>query len=114
MENPQLEPNDLDVGAPWDEVDCDCADEDARADDYLERSLRSGERKAFHYVKLVLIYAIPLLALVVAVVFVLNYILPTQFRWLSDDELSALQSFVISILSGVGTSLAVNYFYHSK
>lgn len=114
MEQLHLESDELDVGVPWDgaeDVPFDC---DAIADEDIERKMKSVERRAFHAVKLALIYVIPLMAFVIASVYVLNLILPADCRWLSVDDLGVLQGFVISVLSGVCTSLAVNYFYHKK
>lgn len=72
------------------------------------------EHKAFHWVKIGCIYGLPILAAVVIVVYFLNLLLPCSCRWLTTGELSEIQSLVVSILSGVATSLAVNYFYRNK
>lgn len=75
---------------------------------------QKDEGKAFHLVKMVSIYGLPLLTSAIVVVYFLNLLLPQSWRWLSPDELSGLQSLVVSVLSGVATSVAVNYFYKSK
>ncbi len=69
------------------------------------------EHKAFHWVKMGCIFVVPILAGVTIVCYFANILLPASCRWLTVEELSGIQSLVVSIISGVTTSLAVNYFY---
>ena len=78
-------------------------------DSDLERSLQKKEVNAFHYVKISAIYLIAGLAGLYLVLFFLNLFLPESHRWLSHQELLDLRGIAISILSGVITSLAINY-----
>ena len=90
------------------EVDSENADND----EWLR--WQKDEHRAFHWVKMGCIYGVPILAAVVIVVYFSNLLLPCSYRWLSTGELSEIQSLVVSIISGVATSSAVNYFYKSK
>lgn len=83
-------------------------------DDYLWKKYNKDEIKAFHYVKVGCIYFVPLLAAVTIAVFFLNKLLPASRRWLTPAELSDLQTLCVSIISGVATTLVVNYFYKNK
>lgn len=84
------------------------ADKD-NADDLAQ--LHNKEIKAFHWVKLGCIWLIPFVAAAIIIAFTLNILLPHSWRWLTPTDLSGLQSLVISIVSGIVTSVAVNYFY---
>lgn len=78
------------------------------ADDLAQ--LHNKEIKAFHLVKLGCIWLIPFVAAAIIIAFTLNILLPHGWRWLTPTDLSGLQSLVISIVSGIVTSVAVNYF----
>lgn len=86
--------------------------EDADNDEWLQ--WQKDEHRAFHWVKMGCIYGVPVLAAVVIIVYFWNLLMPSCVRWLCTEELSGIQSLAISIVSGVSTSLAVNYFYKSK
>ena len=88
-------------------------DADAEDADKAFLKWRKDEHWAFHWVKMGCIFIVPLIAVATALVFFFNLLGPKSWRWLTVEELSSIQSLVISIISGVATSLAVNYFYRS-
>jgi len=75
------------------------------------RDFQKSELKAFHLVKLVCIYFIPILAFVFVLVVTANLLIPFGFRWLTPEELSGLKDTFVSILSGVATAVCINFFY---
>lgn len=107
---PQLEAEEIDSIITSD------SSSNADAENADEELLRwqKDEGKAFHCVKMAVIYGLPCLATVVTVVYFAHLLLPAEWRWLAKDELDSLQSLVISVLSGVATSLSVNYFFRQK
>ena len=69
------------------------------------------EDRAFHKVKLGVIYGIPAAAAAAIVVYLIHALGPECVRWLSPEDLKDLRSAAISIVAGVSTSLSVQYFY---
>lgn len=107
---PQLEADEIDSIITSDSLsksDSDNADEELL-------KWQKDEGKAFHCVKMAVIYGLPALAAVVTVVYFAHLLLPARWRWLTQEELAAMQGLVISILSGIATSLAVNHFFRKK
>lgn len=108
---PQLDTTEIDK-----EIDRDSeknADKE-NADDQWIKQLHRDEEAAFHWVKMGCIYLVPILAASVIIVYVLNLLLPLEWRWLTPEDLSGIQNLAISIFSGVATSLSVNYFYKTN
>lgn len=112
-QKPQPSFNSEDVGKEIIEDSRSGADRD-NADDYAWKKYNQEEIKAFHVVKLVCIYFVPSIAAITIVVFFANKLLPEKCRWLSTTELTDLQTLCVSIISGVATTLVVNYFYRNK
>ncbi len=84
---------------------------DGNADEEAHKRAEAG---ALHWIKLVAILFIPALAGVCVLVYVLHMLLPESYRWLCDEDLSALRSLSISVLTGVLSSLAIGYFVQKR
>lgn len=81
------------------------------ADNELYEKLEAG---ALHWIKIVAILFIPVLAGACVLVYVLHILLPESCRWLCEDDLSALRSVSVSVLTGVLSSLVIGYFVPKK
>lgn len=82
--------------------------------DIDEKLWEKKEAAIIHRVKIAAFCLIPLLATTCVVVYMLHLILPSDWRWLCDEDLAALRSASISILAGVMSSVAVGYFFPKK
>lgn len=58
------------------------------------------EKNQFHWVKIVFIWVLAICIIIIAIVLVLHLILPTERRWLSQDEVMTLKSIFVSGVGG--------------
>lgn len=83
-------------------------------DEVLAKRWAQEETRAFHWVKMICIRGIPILAGVCIIVYFWHIIGFPCMRWMSEADLKDLRSIVVSVLSGVVSSVAVGYFYRNK
>jgi hypothetical protein len=84
------------------------------ADEELIKQWAQDENKAFHYVKMGIIYCVPSFGLICILIYFWHVMGYPGWRWLTATELQDMRSVSVSILSGVFSSLAVSYFYRNK
>lgn len=82
--------------------------------DVDEKLWEKKEAVIVHWVKIAVFCLVPLLAGICVIVYLLHLLLPSDWRWLCDEDLAALRSASISILAGVMSSVAVGYFFPKK
>lgn len=109
MEKPQLDDDDARVSMGSEPERDSFFDPDR--DKALYEKLEAG---VLHWVKLIAILFIPLLASACVLVYVLHILLPEGWRWLREEDLSSLRSLSVSVLAGVISSVAIGYFVPKK
>lgn len=104
---PKFNEKDIDISIESESTD-DVGD---NVDKKLADEWSRKEKGAFHHVKMISIYFIPIVACIVIIVYFFNILSPEKYRWLTMADIAEIRGIVISVIAGVSTSLAINYFY---
>ena len=79
-------------------------------DDLNDKRMEKREYTVRHWVKLITIGILALLGGGIVVSYVLNLLIPMDWRWLSQNDMSSIKDLVTSIVAGLMMSLAIKFF----
>jgi hypothetical protein len=79
-------------------------------DDLNDKRMEKREYTVRHWVKLITIGILALLGGGIVVCYVLNLLIPMDWRWLSQNDMSSIKDLVTSIVAGLMMSLAIKFF----
>lgn len=79
-------------------------------DDLNDKRMEKREYTVRHWVKLITIGILALLGGGIVVCYVLNLLIPMDWRWLSQNGMSSIKDLVTSIVAGLMMSLAIKFF----
>lgn len=79
-------------------------------DDLNDKRMEKREYTVRHWVKLITIGILALLGGDIVVCYVLNLLIPMDWRWLSQNDMSSIKDLVTSIVAGLMMSLAIKFF----
>ena len=79
-------------------------------DDLNDKRMEKREYTVRHWVKLITIGILALLGGSIVVCYVLNLLIPMDWRWLSQNDMSSIKDLVTSIVAGLMMSLAIKFF----
>ena len=79
-------------------------------DDLNDKRMEKREYTVRHWAKLITIGILALLGGGIVVCYVLNLLIPMDWRWLSQNDMSSIKDLVTSIVAGLMMSLAIKFF----
>lgn len=90
-------------------ADIEAAPENGRADDLSDKKLDRVERNLRFYVKWGAVGVLCLCGLLLVGTYVLNLVLSSDCRWLSESQMSEIKDFVTAIIAGLLMSLSIKF-----
>ena len=84
------------------------SDQDLDEDERQRKRHQRSERGNLHLVKLVAMWMMVVIVLILISVFFWHAVMPDGWCWLSDQKLGELKSLSLSIISGLGASVALS------
>lgn len=80
----------------------------------LERQHRRDDKVTLHRIKKICYYGFGAICTVFVIVWLWHVLMPERWRWLTENEITNIQSIALSIMTGAMASLVSSYFLKKK